>query len=306
MISRAVFSYFNPDESFTNTAGFRTYADMLYTMALSACMAMRHFPEVQIVTSSWGEKIFREAGILASEYNTALDDIQKIPRAFWAYGKLIAYSIQTRPFVHLDNDVFLWTPLPPRILNAELCFQSREYFDRPGYEWYDVLRPCWNAAPVRPEIIIQNPVEDFTYNCGICGGNRLEFFKEWIHCSGEYIFAPENQDTFFKDFRDILMHQNLWHEQYFAASLVKAYGLRDQTEILADSVSDLKDPVWRANNKIYYTHLWGVTKQQSVDMQKVRMRLLRENPQIYAKVTQFTDRYLFNECQKENIGAVAR
>jgi len=294
MIQRVVFSYFNPDESFTNKAGFYTYSDFLYTMALATELAGRHFQEVHIVTNSWGEKVLKSAGIRATEYTTELDTLKGIPKWFWAYGKLIAYNLQTKPFIHIDNDVFLWKALPDRVLQAELCFQSKEQMNIPNYKWYDVLRPCWSKAVVRPQVIKDNEITDFVYNCGICGGYNLEFFKEWIKVSSEYIFAPENQKVFFEDFKLVQMHQNLWHEQYFAACLIKAHDMRARVQVIADNVEDL---VKVTNNG--YTHLWGTTKTNQQTMLKVRTRLRRENPQLYDKVTSFVNNYLFNECQTE-------
>lgn len=294
MITRAVFTYFNPDESYANTAGYRYYSDMLYTMALATLLAMRHFVTVQVVTSSWGARVLREAGVPATEYSTALDTVRRVPKAFWAYGKLIAYTLQTQPFVHVDNDVFLWKALPRRMLSAELCFQSKEAFNQATYKWYSLLQPCWDAAPARPQVIVDNPVTDFTYNCGVCGGHRLEFFREWLRVSGEYILAEANQALFYNQYRTVLQHQNLWHEQYFGASLIKAHALRDKVELVTD---DINAPAWCANNTSY-THIWGGTKHATGVMNRVRSRLLKENPQIYNKVTCFVNEYLFNECRK--------
>ena len=296
MITRAVFSYFNPDESFSNRAGFSNYSDFLFTMALATCLARRHFKQVQVVSTAWGIKVLKQAGIQATEYSTALDVLrdQQVSRWFWAYGKMIAYAQQTTPFVHIDNDVFLWKPLPDRVLQAELCFQSKEFLDVPEYRWYNVLKPCWDAAPVKPQIVVDNEVTDFVYNCGVCGGWNLDFFKEWIQCSAQYIFAPENQDLFFKQFKNILMHQNLYHEQYFAASLIKAHNMRSRVEVITDDVKNLVVATDRG-----YTHLWGATKTTQRNMQSVRVRLLREAPEVYDRVNSFVNNYLFNECPKD-------
>ena len=296
MITRAVFSYFNVDESFSNRAGFSNYSDFLFTMALATHLARRHFEQVQVVTTTWGAKVLKQAGIQATEYSTALDVLrdQRVSQWFWAYGKMIAYTQQTTPFIHLDNDVFLWKPLPDRVLDAELCFQSKEFMDVPEYKWYVVLKPCWNAAPVRPAIIVNHEISDYVYNCGVCGGWNLDFFKEWIQCSAQYIFAPENQDLFFKQFRSVLIHQNLYHEQYFVAALIKAHHLRHRVEVITDDARDLVQATDRG-----YTHLWGATKTNQRTQAGVRARLLREAPKIYNRVTAFTNNYLFNECPKD-------
>jgi len=286
MIKKAVFSYFNPDESFGNRCGFGRYSDFLFTTALSILCASRHFEEVQFISSDWGNNIIQNLKMPVTSYSNKLNEMKKVSRYFWAYGKLLAYNEQTVPFVHIDNDVFLWDPLPARVLKARLCFQSHEPMAKDGYKYYDLLRPCFNKAPVKPQVIVDNPVTDFAYNCGICGGHDIEFFREWIATSAEYIFAPENQKGFFKTFGDMIIHQNLFHEQYFAACLIQKHDLRKQVKILH------KDAM-KIAIKLKYTHLWGTTKNDKIMMTRVRMRLYDEDKKLFERVDRF--------CKKNNI-----
>ena len=286
MIQKAVFSYFNPDESFGNRCGFRKYSDFLYTTALSVFCASRYFKEVQFISSDWGLEIIKPLELPITSYSNKLNEMKKVSKYFWAYGKLLAYCEQDVPFVHIDNDVFLWEPLPKRILKAKLCFQSQEPFDRPGYQYYNILKPCFKKAPVKPKSIKENEVNDFAYNCGICGGNYLPFFKEWIENSAEYIFAPENQNMFFKKFGNIIIHQNLFHEQYFAACLIKKYNLRGQVRVLH------KDAI-QIPQVLKFTHLWGTTKQDKGMMARVCMRLMDEDVALFNRVNKF--------CKDNNI-----
>ena len=283
MIERAVFSYFNPDENYGNTSGFKTFGDFLFTMALAALTASRHFKEVQMVSSDWGINIFQKIGLPITEYSNKLNEMKGISKYWWARGKMMAYEMQEVPFVHIDNDVFLWKPLPKKVLEAELCFQSKEYHNLPGYGYYTLLKnTTWNKATVRPQIIVDNEITDYCYNCGICGGHNLEFFKEWLQVSADYIFAPENNKLFFVTRKDVLIHQNLFHEQYFAASLVKAHGLRDKVEVIADHITDIVQVTDKG-----YTHLWGTTKRDDPMMRRVRLRLQKEDASLFERVSKF-------------------
>ena len=120
MIKKAVFSYFNPDESFGNTCGFAKFSDFLFTTSLAIICASRHFEEVQFISSEWGLELFKQLNLPITSYSNKLNELKTIPRQFWAYGKILAYNEQDVPFVHVDNDVFLWDPLPDRILKAKL------------------------------------------------------------------------------------------------------------------------------------------------------------------------------------------
>ncbi len=285
MIKKAVFSYFNAEESFGNKGGFIKFSDLLYTTALSVICASKRFPEVQVISSSWGVDILSQLNLPVTSFSNKLDEMKNISRFFWAYGKLIAYAEQTEPFVHIDNDVFLWERLPERLLNAPLCFQSLEPFDLPGYHYYRKLKPCFKAAPVKPEAIAKHPVNDFAYNCGICGGNDLSIFQEWKECSHQYITAPENEEVFFKQFPHMLIHQNLFHEQYFLASLVRKHKMRDKVEILHEDAMKINDDL--PQTKPRYTHLWGTTKRDTGMMAKVRMTLLYQKPEVFQAVNKY-------------------
>ncbi len=291
MIEKAVFSYFNGYESFGNKCGFAKYSDFLFTTALSIYCASRHFKEVQFISTSWGVDLIKELDLPITSYSTKLDDMKSVSKFFWAYGKLLAYCEQDKPFVHIDNDVFLWHPLPKRILEAYLCFQSREPFNQPGYKYYNMLKPCFLATPVKPKVIADNDVSDYAYNCGICGGNDLNIFKEWKACSEEYLFADANQRVFFKDYFELLIHQNLFHEQYFLASLIKKHKLRRKVEVLAKDAMEINkglDP-----KQPHYTHLWGTGKLDDGKMAKVRLHLFYLDRKLFDSVESF--------CRKNNI-----
>jgi len=280
MIEKAVFSYFNPEDNFINKCGFSTYPDFLYTTALAVLCASRHFKEVEMVTNDWAIDVFQKIGLPVTSYSNKLNEMKDVSRFFWAYGKLLAYCEQKVPFVHIDNDVFLWDKLPKRILKAELCFQSHEPFDQKGYGYYDLLKPCWNEQPVRPQKIVDNEVTDFAYNCGICGGHRLEFFEEWRECSATYIFAEANQENFYRKYANLMIHQNLFHEQYFAACLIKMHKIRGYVTVIDPNVLEIPE-------KLKYTHLWGTTKKDFSMMRRVNMRLQIEDPELHGRITRF-------------------
>jgi hypothetical protein len=288
MIKKAVFSYFNPDESFGNKCGFTLFGDFLLTTAYSILCASHHFKEVQFISSNWGIDLISQLDLPITSYSNKLEEMKTVPLEFWAYGKLLAYCEQKQPFVHIDNDVFLFDPLANRILNADLCFQSHEPFKEKGYHYYNMLKKCWGRAPVKPKAILENPVDDFAYNCGICGGNDLSIFEEWRQCSAEYIFAPENQKLFFEEERKLLIHQNLFHEQYFLACLIKKHDMRDRVQVInKDAVKARKDAKHR------YTHLWGTTKKDRGYMASVWLCLYQEDRKLFDRVDGF--------CRENNL-----
>jgi hypothetical protein len=284
MINKAVFSYFNT-QGLNNTSGFLTFRDMLGSTVLAMLTANKHFSKVEFVTNKFGEKIVEVLKIPVS-VSLKLEEMNEVSPYFWAYAKILATSSQNEPFVHIDNDAYLFSGLPQRMKNADIVFQSKEFMDRPGYGWYDVLKPCWKDAPVKPKDIVS--VTDYAYNCGICGGNNIDFFKLHRKVSSEYIFAPENQTLFFEKHKEVLIHQNLFHEQYFIASLIKSLKLRNKVEVFADNIEGIN------TNGISYCHLWGLSKRNHKNINKMWARLNKDFPVYYNKIKDLNLNLLIN------------
>jgi len=65
-------------------------------------------------------------GLEFDRVSTSLNALDAHDPGWWALGKLYTYRAQREPFVHLDNDVFLWRPLPERLASAPLLAQNPE------------------------------------------------------------------------------------------------------------------------------------------------------------------------------------
>lgn len=67
-------------------------------------------------------------GLDFDEVHTSLSVLDRHNQEWWALGKLCACRAQTEPFVHIDNDVFLWQPRPHDVAAASVFAQNQEYF----------------------------------------------------------------------------------------------------------------------------------------------------------------------------------
>jgi hypothetical protein len=78
----------------------------------------------------------------------------------------------------------------------------------------------------------------------------------------------------------MIIHQNLFHEQYFAACLIKMHNMRKQVRVLDKDAMKIPD-------KMKYTHLWGTTKCDKGMMARVRMRLHDEDYKLFKRIDAF-------------------
>ena len=111
-------------------AGFRTSEELAISISLSVEQAKKYFEEVHLVTNTVGKEL------LIDKYKIPFDEVKVVldflddalPANLWAYAKIFSYSIQDRPFCHIDNDVYLFQDIPEDIKTAPLFFQNKEDF----------------------------------------------------------------------------------------------------------------------------------------------------------------------------------
>jgi hypothetical protein len=291
MIETAVFSYFN-NIGIENPSGFLSFSDYLYSQTLAVQCAAKHFKKVKIITNDFGYETFKQIGLdkLITEFDLSLNQYDNLEKYFWGFTKIHAYNQQKEPFVHIDNDFYVWEA-PEALKHCQFGFQSPEVFDNDFYRYYYDLKIIMENAPYKPQTILDHPLE-YAQNCGIVAcSQRFDIIEEWFTLAKNYIF--ENKQhllTFNPDYR---IHLNLLHEQYFIASLL------DKHEIKKDKIfyyfSD--NNFYHANkagNK--FTHLWGTVKKEPKIMQKVKNRVHLEQPEIGNLIEQ-----LFNTCHKSLI-----
>jgi hypothetical protein len=95
--------------------------------AYSCLTAKKHYGTVNLVTDTDGEKIVKEIGLPYNNISTELNRIEtKVPNTLWAYGKIVAYSIQNKPFIHIDGDAYFLDRLSSDLEDADVIVQNIE------------------------------------------------------------------------------------------------------------------------------------------------------------------------------------
>lgn len=270
---KAVYSHWNKSYG---ANGYNNIVDFVSTMALSVLTTKKSFDKVCLVTNSlYKDLLVNEFEMPFDEVSTSQDRWDNLPDWLWGYAKLSALNDQTEPFVHIDNDVFLWDPIRPEVKNKKLFFQSIETPFRDIYCYYDpLIEFAMKNVPNIPKLILDNPSK-YAYNCGVTGINDLDILHEWFKLSTSFIMNPENQKIIESN-KDLLIHQNLLHEQYFIACLCQSKGLVNNEDIgFIIDYKNLQKDCYTPGNK--YTHLWGGIKKEKEVMISVKKRLLKEN-----------------------------
>ena len=98
----------------------------LMSWALSSLCLSEHFNEVVLYTDSIGyEMLVKKLGLPYTDVVIQYDHFT-CPPPHWAYAKVMTYSLQKEPFIHVDGDVYLPHPLRKEIETANLIAQNEE------------------------------------------------------------------------------------------------------------------------------------------------------------------------------------
>ena len=77
----------------------------LMSWALSSLTLREHYDDIVLYTDSKGYAVFHDQLRLPYKEIVVQYDDLNCHRDLWAYPKLLTYSIQDKPFIHVDGDV---------------------------------------------------------------------------------------------------------------------------------------------------------------------------------------------------------
>lgn len=169
----------------------------LLAWGLSVQTARRHYPETVLVTDDAGRRLLVDRlGLPFTHVSTDLERLRSADPGWWALGKLVAYALQDRPFVHVDNDVFLWKPLPASVATAPVFAQCPEYYH--GVEEGGSPRHIEAAfaaegltLPVEWEWARSKNGSVFKEeSCGIVGGTNVPFLRHYAGAALNLVLNP--------------------------------------------------------------------------------------------------------------------
>jgi hypothetical protein len=271
----------------------------LLAWILSVETARQHYPETVLVTDDEGARILVDGlGLDFNHVSTELNALHSHDPDWWVLGKLYAYRAQTKPFIHLDYDVFLWKAPPERLSCAPVFTQNPEYFpfafDDAWYRphVYDVAVKAVNGwLPVEWDWYVSLR-GDQAFCCGILGGNRTDFISYYADTAIRIIEHPHNQLAW--SLLGNKIGDNILFEQYFLAACIayhkscEASPYHDlDVQCLFPSAGDAFTP--ERAREAGYAHLIGGAKQDQVLAERLEKRVLHDYPSHYERCLRYLE-----------------
>lgn len=285
-----------------NSFGWLEPQHHLMSWALSCLSLRENYDEVVLYTDSNGYKVLIEQ--LKLPYTDVIiqyDDLA-CPRHQWAYSKILTYSLQKKPFLHIDGDVYLPKKLDSKVEQGGIVAQNREI----GTAYYkgmidliqseDVILPDFLGKEVRKESIS-------SYNAGVLGGNDLESIQEY--CRAVFNYIDSNQ--LFDNRKNYSSH-NILFEQVLFYALV-AENNKEVTTVLEREINDNGYSYFDFCNFYSYEnyslmHIIGGHKRNQRICDLLGRTLLKKYPEYYQRIIElFPEKHKRLQHQRSNTTA---
>jgi hypothetical protein len=291
---RSVWSFWSKPFHSHESARWSSSFHHLLAWEISVRAAGRHYPDTVLITDKPGKRLLVDRlGLEFATVSTELESLNAADSGLWALGKLLAYSLQDCPFLHLDTDVFLWKPLPPALADSPVITQCFEGFHNQNSA-YHPEEIEWAFAqerlrlPVEWEWMRKERGLIPSQNCGILGGGHIEFLRYYSRTALDLALRSEYAAAWSR-IHDKRNH-NLVIEQFFLAACAEFHG-SNPTSPYAGVRIDSLFPSWdscfdpKRTARIGFTHLMTAKSHPAV-ASRLEDRVRRENPAYFRRCRQ--------------------
>lgn len=285
---RAVWSFWSKPYIAFHQRAWLSPKHHLLSWILSVRKAEAYFPETVLITDDFGaELLIDKLGLQFWSVSRELNQLRDEDPCWWTLGKLHAYKCQSEPFVHIDNDVFLWQELPARLTSFPVFAQNPERF-RYGFGAY---RPdLWDQI-IGPEGWLPPEWQWYTRRrgnvavcCGIVGGCNTAFVRHYANTAVRMI--ERNREKLASLTATEKLGSNILVEQYLLAACIE-HRLRQSNSssepVQIGYLFDSDEAAATDADAHGYTHLIAGAKRNPTLCAKLERRVRSEYPVEYQK-----------------------
>lgn len=276
-----------------NSFGWISPQAHLMSWALSCLSLRKNYDDVVLYTDSEGYRVFIELMKLPyTDVVVQYDDLH-CPQLHWAYPKMLTYSLQKEPFIHVDGDLYIPNRLNANIENAGLIAQNVEN----GTKYYkSMMGDILQRQVVVPDFLHKELDRDSirAYNAGVLGGNDVDFIQEYCRSAFQIIEANHLND---EGNSRIHVNNNLLYEQVLFFALADKYKKKVATVIereIPDNgyyYQDFCD--FYKYDQLPMLHILGGYKRNPRICNLLERTLLNKYPEYYKRIVE-----LFTEDHK--------
>lgn len=256
----------------------------LMSWALSCLSLKENYEEIVLYTDTVGYNILGK--LLKLPYSDIIVQYNNLscPEHHWAYPKILTYSFQKKPFIHIDGDVYLPNRLETKIETGELIAQNKEI----GTDYYkNMIDAVLQKDIIIPDFLKEVLKKDsiLSYNAGIIGGKNIQFMQEY--CQAAFDFIESNRLNGINSKNSNVNYNILFEQILFYALSEKSNKI--VTTVLDHSIQDNGYTYhefcdFYSYNKYNLMHIIGGHKKNTRICELLGRTLLNKYPEYYKRI----------------------
>ena len=191
----------------------------------------------------------------------------------WMKSKIHAISAQTKPFVHLDTDVFITKRIK---FDFKDCILERK---EASYERHYKQQVKF-FSQFTNHIAHWDDALGYSYNCGVLGFANMNLKNDFVDAYYRLEHVYNDQRQAFGALKQIGYEPCIVLEQYNLACLLNHAGIRPKLMLPYNAV---KEQIKHAQ-EIGYNHLYGITKYKKNIVEEIQQQLQHIFPYWYTQL----------------------
>lgn len=257
------------------------FEDTLIMTSLSLLYASQHY-DVTFYTTDKMKKILNFLPVNIKVFDKKFN----YPEDTWVESKFYAMSKQTKPFIHIDTDVFLYKEIFNKYKNSPVIIERPEM----GEDFLPHYPPqlnFWNDYVLKDHQKWDKNL-NYSFNCGTLGFNDMnlkdDFIKSYYNLKEEF---NKNKKAY-RIYKKRGSEPCIVLEQYNLASLCK------KSNIKVDFILPYSNRKTQseAAKQIGYTHLSGNVKYNKDIIKRIHQRFKINFPSQYKKLQNRINKFL--------------
>jgi hypothetical protein len=283
---RAVWSFWSKPLQDRKNIGWYSQLHHLLAWGLSLETARRHYPKTVLITDRPGKKLLIDKlGLSFGEVSTELERLANVDSGWWALGKLLAYSVQDEPFVHIDTDAFLWKPLPRHLSTSPVFALCPVFYANDSnllpLEVERAFAANGGKLPLEWEWTRSRGNTFFREEaCGILGGCHVAFLRHYANTAVDLVLNSENAPAWSRLPHKISL--NTMVEQFLLGACIDYHRSHPTSAYRGVHVNHLFSSVEEALDsrhaaRLGHTHLLGSAKSHPAVARRLEERMRRED-----------------------------
>jgi hypothetical protein len=192
--------------------GFSKMSDLLESLCLTSNLSRKISDEVVLYCDRRSHQLIKNFNYNFgfTEIIETLDDCPYYTTNQWAFCKIYVYSLQNKPFIHLDIDAFIWKDLKPDIFTSRFLFQNKE---DTSHEMRPFYIKAWEISKSHNIVPVDITLPETAYNMGIFGVFRKEdlgIIREYYELVLQYIKNEQSMPEIKTNGQNSMMFEQLF------------------------------------------------------------------------------------------------